>query len=74
MPGKSEIHQVELIIDLLGTPTEAIWPVSYFLSRIKLYHRRHHHLVVLCCTVYYMDNMGCILFQNPTNLDRSRWI
>jgi len=28
MPGKSEIHQVELIVDLLGTPTEAIWPVS----------------------------------------------
>lgn len=26
MPGKSELHQVELIIDLLGTPTEAIWP------------------------------------------------
>jgi len=30
MPGKSELHQVELIIDLLGTPTEAIWPVSWF--------------------------------------------
>jgi len=30
MPGKSELHQVELIIDLLGTPTEAIWPVSCF--------------------------------------------
>jgi len=28
MPGKSEVHQVELIIELLGTPTEAIWPVS----------------------------------------------
>ena len=30
MPGKSELHQVELIVDLLGTPTEAIWPVSRF--------------------------------------------
>jgi cyclin-dependent kinase 10 len=28
LPGKSEINQVELIIDLLGTPTESIWPVS----------------------------------------------
>ncbi|XP_053689455.1 cyclin-dependent kinase 10 [Sabethes cyaneus] len=26
MPGVSEISQIELIIDLLGTPSEAIWP------------------------------------------------
>ena len=29
LPGKSEVTQVELIIDLLGTPTEAIWPVRH---------------------------------------------
>lgn len=28
LPGRSEINQIELIIDLLGTPSEAIWPVS----------------------------------------------
>ena len=27
LPGRSEIHQIELIIDMLGTPTEQIWPV-----------------------------------------------
>ncbi|CAG0916068.1 unnamed protein product [Notodromas monacha] len=26
LPGKSDAHQVELIIELLGTPSEAIWP------------------------------------------------
>ncbi|OON20168.1 kinase domain protein [Opisthorchis viverrini] len=26
LPGQSEVHQVELIIDLLGTPNEQIWP------------------------------------------------
>jgi cyclin-dependent kinase 10 len=26
LPGKSEIHQLELIIDLLGTPNDTIWP------------------------------------------------
>ena len=26
MPGRSEIAQLELIVDLLGTPSEAIWP------------------------------------------------
>ncbi|XP_035680341.1 cyclin-dependent kinase 10-like isoform X1 [Branchiostoma floridae] len=26
LPGRSEIHQLELIVELLGTPSEAIWP------------------------------------------------
>nr|VZI23361.1 unnamed protein product [Spirometra erinaceieuropaei] len=26
LPGKTEIHQLELTIDLLGTPNEQIWP------------------------------------------------
>lgn len=28
LPGKNEVHQLELIIDLLGTPNERIWPVG----------------------------------------------
>lgn len=28
LPGTSEIHQVDLIVQLLGTPSENIWPVS----------------------------------------------
>lgn len=27
LPGTSEIHQVDLIVQLLGTPSENIWPV-----------------------------------------------
>ncbi|XP_023221987.1 cyclin-dependent kinase 10-like, partial [Centruroides sculpturatus] len=26
LPGRSEIHQLELIVDLLGTPNDSIWP------------------------------------------------
>jgi cyclin-dependent kinase 10 len=26
LPGKTEIHQIELIVDMFGTPTELIWP------------------------------------------------
>ena len=26
LPGKSEINQLELVIDLLGTPNDSIWP------------------------------------------------
>jgi hypothetical protein len=28
LPGTSEIHQIDLIVQLLGTPSENIWPVS----------------------------------------------
>lgn len=28
MAGRSEIHQMDLIVEMLGTPSEAIWPVS----------------------------------------------
>ena len=27
LPGTSEIHQIDLIVQLLGTPNENIWPV-----------------------------------------------
>lgn len=27
LPGKSELNQIDLIINLLGTPNETIWPV-----------------------------------------------
>lgn len=26
LPGRSEIHQIDLIVDLLGTPKESLWP------------------------------------------------
>ena len=35
MPGRSEIHQLELIIELLGTPTPAIWPDYQSLPAIQ---------------------------------------
>lgn len=28
LPGRSDIHQIELIIEMLGTPNDNIWPVS----------------------------------------------
>ena len=35
LPGKSEIHQLELIINLLGTPNDDIWPGFSNLSVTK---------------------------------------
>lgn len=35
MPGKTEIQQIDMIIDLLGTPTENIWPEINDLPALK---------------------------------------
>ncbi|GAU97291.1 hypothetical protein RvY_08614 [Ramazzottius varieornatus] len=38
LPGKTEIHQLSLIVDLLGNPTEALWPGFSDLPRVKSFH------------------------------------
>ena len=35
LPGKSEINQLDLIIDLLGTPNDQIWPGLSSLPSLK---------------------------------------
>ena len=37
LPGKSELNQLELIIDLLGTPNEFIWPEINHLAFFKTF-------------------------------------
>lgn len=35
LPGRSEVHQIELIIELLGTPSQEIWPEFPTLPALK---------------------------------------
>ncbi len=35
-PGRTEMEMLERMVRLLGSPSEAIWPVRLFL--MKLYH------------------------------------
>lgn len=37
LPGKSELHQIDLIVDLLGSPSESIWPGYTDLPGLKHY-------------------------------------
>ena len=38
LPGRSEIHQLELIVEMFGTPNDNIWPVCFSQDGIvKLY-------------------------------------
>ncbi|KAG1670225.1 Cyclin-dependent kinase 10 [Nymphon striatum] len=39
LPGRSEIHQLELILEMLGTPNDNIWPVNIIFS---LYNNLKH--------------------------------
>lgn len=41
LPGTTEVSQLELIIDLLGTPSEAIWPEFSKLPAIKNFTLKH---------------------------------
>lgn len=45
LPGRSDIHQIELIIEMLGTPNDNIWPVSTgaltsLLIHVQLYYSK----------------------------------
>lgn len=39
LPGKSELHQVDLIIDMFGSPNPAIWPVCYVVLSPRTFTR-----------------------------------
>lgn len=41
LPGRSEIHQLDLIIDLLGTPNDSIWPGFSDLPALEHFSLRH---------------------------------
>jgi cyclin-dependent kinase 10 len=38
MPGRAELHQFELIVRLLGSPSDAIWPGMSSLPLAKAFH------------------------------------
>jgi len=41
IPGRSEIQQMQLIVDLLGSPNEKIWPDYIKLPAIKMFTFKH---------------------------------
>ncbi|CAL8097085.1 unnamed protein product [Orchesella dallaii] len=41
LPGRSEIHQIDMIIDLLGSPSDAIWPEFTSLPAVQNINLKH---------------------------------
>ena len=49
LPGRSEIHELQLIVDMFGTPNEAIWPgftslplIEHFTLKKQPYNNLRH--------------------------------
>lgn len=53
LPGTSEIQQVDLIVQLLGTPNENIWPV-------RLFFRTNQSLCQWCLVMKIYPHWICI--------------
>ena len=43
LPGRSEMHQIDMIVEMFGTPTEKIWPVG----TVDLFIRQSLHPVLV---------------------------
>uniref|UniRef100_A0A182ITQ7 cyclin-dependent kinase n=1 Tax=Anopheles atroparvus TaxID=41427 RepID=A0A182ITQ7_ANOAO len=72
LPGTSEISQIELIINLLGTPTEAIWPdyaklplVQNFTLKMQPYNNLKSKFTFLSAAGFRLLNY--LFMYNPKN-------
>ncbi|XP_058054196.1 cyclin-dependent kinase 10 [Anopheles bellator] len=72
MPGTSEISQIELIINLLGTPSEAIWPefaklplVQHFTLKVQPYNNLKTKFPLLSAAGLRLLNF--LFMYNPRN-------
>ncbi|KAM7537305.1 hypothetical protein Aperf_G00000064233 [Anoplocephala perfoliata] len=76
-PGKTEINQLELIIDLLGTPNERIWPGMVDLPVLKKINLKSQPYNNLRQTFPWLSDAGFRLLNflfmyDPTKRARAR--
>lgn len=59
LPGTSEIQQVDLIVQLLGTPNENIWPVSLLSAGLGFITVMMAQIQLLCVCVCFRVSPSC---------------
>lgn len=74
LPGKSELNQLQLIIDLLGTPNDKIWPGFSDLPGPKSFTFKHQPYNNLRHKFSWLSESGIKLFQQLFTYDPSRRI
>ena len=68
LPGRSEINQLDLIIDLLGTPNASIWPEIESLPSLKEFTLKIQRKPNSFHTVIYVVVQGFLSFTAYNNL------
>ncbi|CAF1124581.1 unnamed protein product, partial [Didymodactylos carnosus] len=63
LPGRSEIHQINLIIDMFGTPTEKIWEDLNELPLLKNFQLRQQPYNNFTQTFPWLSKAGIILMN-----------
>ncbi|XP_043223983.1 cyclin-dependent kinase 10-like [Amphibalanus amphitrite] len=63
LPGRSEIHQLELIIALLGTPNDHIWPGYSQLAALENFTLKHQPYNNLKQRFSWLSNAGLRLLN-----------
>lgn len=71
LPGKTEIQQIDMIVGLLGTPSEAIWPGFSQLPAVQNFHLRQQPYNNLKdkfpnLTAFGLRLMNDMLMYNPS--------
>ena len=74
LPGKSELNQLQLTIDLLGTPNDKIWPGYSELPGPKNFTFRHQPYNNLRHKFPWLSDAGITLLQQLFTYDPSRRI
>ena len=74
LPGKSELNQLQLIIDLLGTPNDKIWPGYSELPGPKNFTFRHQPYNNLRHKFPWLTDAGITLLHQLFTYDPNRRI
>ncbi|XP_065057555.1 cyclin-dependent kinase 10-like [Rhopilema esculentum] len=74
LPGKSELNQLQLIIDLLGTPNDKIWPGFSELPGPKNFTFKHQPYNNLRHKFTWLSDPGITLLQQMFTYDPKRRI
>ncbi|CAF2558857.1 unnamed protein product [Rotaria sp. Silwood2] len=72
LPGRSEIQQIDLIIDMFGTPTEKIWPGLNDLPSLKNFTLRQQPYNNVKQTFPWLSNAGLRLINFMFMYDPSK--
>lgn len=72
LPGRSELHQIELIIDFLGTPNDSIWPGYSQLLKSQNFTLREQPYNNMKATFKWLSNSGLKLLNTMFMYDPAK--